>query len=140
MVKIGVTSKRYKKRAVFLYPFQVEGVLQYTCRGNPMKKNERRTSMNKDEVKQLGNRMLHYFRSECKGADGKEILPSFVRFAAMEETSIHQLRELREKNAAFAKIAEECEEILCDRIAEGALYKRLDGSFAKFLLSIISFI
>lgn len=91
--------------------------------------------MNKDAVKQLGNRMLHYFRSECKGADGKEVLPSFVRFAAIEETSMHQLRELREKNAGFAKIAEECEEILCDRIVEGALHKRLDGSFAKFLLS-----
>ncbi len=91
--------------------------------------------MDRNEVKQLGNRMLHYFRSACKSADGKEVLPSFVRFAAMEEISTHQLRELREKNTAFAKIAEECEEILCDRIVEGALYRRLDGSFAKFLLS-----
>ena len=89
--------------------------------------------MTQNEVKQLGNRMLHYFRSES--ADGKDVLPSFVRFAAMEKTSMHQLRELRKKNKRFALIAEECEEILCDRIADGALHRRLDGSFAKFLLS-----
>lgn len=91
--------------------------------------------MTKDEVKQLGNRMLRYFRSECVGENGKDTLPSFARFAAKEEISIRQLRELREKNTAFADIAKECEELLCDRIADGALHRRLDGSFAKFLLS-----
>lgn len=91
--------------------------------------------MTKAEVKQLGERMLRYFRSEGTAADARDTLPSFVRFAAIEKIGMHQLRELREKNEDFARLAEECEEILCDRIADGALHRRLDGSFAKFLLS-----
>ena len=89
--------------------------------------------MTKANVKLLGQRMLHYFRAE----DPKEEsgLPSFVRFAAKERMSMHELRRLCEKNKSFARIYDECEEILCDKIADGALHKRFDGSFAKFLLS-----
>ncbi len=89
--------------------------------------------MTKANVKLLGQRMLHYFRGEDPKAEGG--LPSFVRFAAKERISMHELRRLCEKNKSFARIYDECEETLCDKIADGALHKRLDGSFAKFLLA-----
>ena len=89
--------------------------------------------MTRASTKLLGERMLRYFRGEDE-RDGAT-LPSFVRFAAKEGIGMHGLRRLCETNKAFARIYEECEEILCDKIADGALHKRLDGSFAKFLLS-----
>ena len=45
------------------------------------------------------------------------------------------LRRFKEQNTDFRAVWEECEEILCDRITDGALHRRLDGSFAKFLLT-----
>ena len=89
--------------------------------------------MSESEIQQLSSRMLRYFLSDCTGT-GSDI-PSFVRFAATEKIGMHKLRELRETNKAFALVWEECREILCDRVADGALHRRLDGSFAKFLLS-----
>ena len=84
--------------------------------------------MTKANAKALGERMQRYFLEESE-------LPSFVRFAAKEGMTVHELRKLCEKYKALAIAYEESVEILCDRIAIGALFKRLDGSFAKFLLS-----
>lgn len=81
----------------------------------------------------LGKEMLQYFRSS--GADGQEEFPSFVRFACRAGTDMQTLRAYREKNGVFAAAWRECEEILADRITDGALRKKLDASFAKFLLS-----
>ena len=89
--------------------------------------------MTEREIQELSRRMLRYFLDD--GAETGSDIPSFVRFAAIEKIGIHKLRELRETNKAFATVWEECREILCDKVADGALHRRLDGSFAKFLLS-----
>lgn len=89
--------------------------------------------MTESEIRELSGRMLHYFLSDC--TDTGSDIPSFVRFAAMEKIGMHKLRELRETSKYFATVWEECKEILCDRVADGALHRKLDGSFAKFLLS-----
>ena len=84
----------------------------------------------------LSEKMLHYFcTAGCEGSEHKEPLPSFVRFAHHIGTTVGALRRFKEQNAVFCEAWEECEEILADRIVEGALHRRLDGSFSKFLLS-----
>lgn len=84
----------------------------------------------------LGERMLHYFRTP-NGEEGKatEELPSFTAFAHSLGTTVGALRRFKEQNAEFRAVWEECEELLCDRIIDGALRRRYDGSFAKFLLT-----
>ena len=86
--------------------------------------------------KTLEEKMLHYFRT-AGSADGeyKEPIPSFVRFAHRSGTDMQTLRAKREKSKSFARAWSECEDILADRIIEGALCKRFDASFSKFLLS-----
>lgn len=87
-------------------------------------------------TKELGKRMLHYFRTDKgEGGDGREGLPSFVAFAESLGTTVGALRRFKEQNADFRAVWEECEEVLCERIIDGALHRRLDGAFAKFLLS-----
>ena len=84
----------------------------------------------------LGEKMLHYFKTAgCEGSEYKEDLPSFVRFAHTLGTTVGALRRFKEQNADFRAVWEECEEILCDRIIDGALHRRFDGSFAKFFLT-----
>lgn len=84
----------------------------------------------------LGEKMLNYFRLKEDASEGKkETLPSFTAFAASLGTTVGALRRFKEQNADFRTAWEECEELLCDRIIDGALHRRLDGSFAKFLLT-----
>ena len=84
----------------------------------------------------LGEKMLYYFKTAgCEGSEYKEDIPSFVRFAHSLGTTVGALRRFKEQNAGFRAVWEECEEILADRITDGALHKRLDASFAKFLLT-----
>lgn len=84
----------------------------------------------------LGEKMLHYFQTAgCEGSEHREDLPSFVRFAHSLGTTVGALRRFKEQDADFRAVWEECEEILADRITDGALHRRLDGSFAKFLLT-----
>jgi|GEM_PF-5874657 len=86
--------------------------------------------------KELEEKMLDYFKT-AGTADSQytEDLPSFVRFAHREGIGMGRLRALCEKHPSFARVYGECEEILADRIIDGALHKRLDGSFSKFLLT-----
>lgn len=84
----------------------------------------------------LGERMLHYFRTQNgDGGKGTEELPSFTAFAHSLGTTAGALRRFKEQNADFRAVWEECEELLCERIIDGALHRRLDGSFAKFILT-----
>ena len=84
----------------------------------------------------LSEKMLHYFRTAgYEESEYKEPLPSFVRFASHVGTTVGALRRFKEQNTVFHDAWEECEEILVDRIVEGALHRRLDGSFSKFLLT-----
>lgn len=76
----------------------------------------------------LGWEMVAYFASE------EEDLPSFVRFARKQGMTLAELESLK-RRTAFAAAWRECEEILCDRIIYGAMHKRFDASFAKYLLS-----
>lgn len=86
--------------------------------------------------KELKKKMLHYFRTAGSAeSEYKEDLPSFVRFAHRIGTDMQTLRAKRMKSKSFLRVFSECEEILADRIIEGALHKRFDASFAKFLLS-----
>lgn len=88
------------------------------------------------KTKELKEKMLHYFRTAgCAESEYKEELPSFVRFAHRIGTDMQTLRAKREKNKSFALAWSECEEILADRITDGALHKRFDASFSKFLLA-----
>ena len=80
--------------------------------------------------------MLRYFRSSNEeDSRGSEGLPSFTAFAHSLGTTVGALRRFKEQNAEFRAVWEECEELLCDRIIDGALHRRLDGSFAKFILT-----
>lgn len=86
--------------------------------------------------KELNEKMLHYFRTAGSAdSEYKEDLPSFVRFAHRIGTDMQTLRAKREKSKSLAHVWSECEEILADRIVDGALHKRFDASFSKFLLS-----
>ncbi len=72
--------------------------------------------------------MLAFFRDY----DG-EGLPTFTKFAERMGTDTASL--LESPSPCFRRAYEECRHILCDRIADGALTRRLDPSFAKFYLS-----
>ena len=85
---------------------------------------------NKAYESTLPQRMLSYF-SSCEGNS----LPSFAKFAAASGYSCAQLRSFCQESEDFAQAYEECRARLADMIAEGALTKRYDSSFAKFLLS-----
>ena len=84
----------------------------------------------------LAKKMVRYFETAgCEGSEYKEALPSFVRFAHRENLTVKALLCLREREEVFREAYGECEEILKDRITEGALCKRFDSSFSKFLLA-----
>ncbi len=84
----------------------------------------------------LGKKMLDYFRTAGDEENGgRDVLPSFTAFAHSLGTTVGAMRRFKEQNASFRAAWEECEELLCDRIIDGALHRRLDGSFAKFLLT-----
>ena len=88
------------------------------------------------KTKALINEMLHYFRTAGSAqSESKEDLPSFVRFAHRIGTDMQTLRAKRMKDKRLSLAWSECEEILADRIADGALHRRFDASFAKFLLT-----
>ena len=88
------------------------------------------------KTNELKKQMLHYFRTAgCAESPFKEDLPSFVRFAHRVGTDMQTLRAKRNKSKSFDKAWIECEHILADRIVDGALHKRFDASFSKFLLS-----
>ena len=97
---------------------------------------EKALAPQKGAIEALAEKMIRYFETAgCEGSEYKETLPSFVRFAHRENITVKTLSSLKEKNAGFREAYEECEEILKDRITDGALCRRLDSSFAKFLLS-----
>ena len=72
--------------------------------------------------------MLAFFRDY----DG-EGLPTFTKFAEQMGTDTASL--LERPSPCFRRAYEECRRILCDRVVDGALSRRLDPSFAKFYLS-----
>ena len=87
-------------------------------------------------TEQLAEKMLFYFRTcGTEESDYKEDIPSFVRFANREGLGMKRLLALKEESTVLREAYGECEEILCDRIVDGALHKRLDASFSKFLLT-----
>lgn len=79
----------------------------------------------------MPERMYRYFigYQESYGA------PSFQKFAALCGITLKELESFR-KNARFDAMWRECNEIRRDYLIDNALSKRLDASFAKFLLSL----
>lgn len=76
----------------------------------------------------LRQRMYSYFRDY----DGPGY-PSLSKFAKEVGLTVAELEAFR-KNPAFERVYAECMEIRRDMITDGALMKRADASFAKFLL------
>ena len=76
----------------------------------------------------LSSEMVAYFR-DYNG----EGVPTFTKFAESMGTDTASL--LESPSPCFRRAYEECRRILCDRVADGALSRRLDPSFAKFYLS-----
>ncbi len=83
--------------------------------------------MQKTWKKEYAIAMINYFKEE------KEVLPSFVRFALSLGCDLATLQKWRKK-PVFERAYRHCEDILCDRIILGAMQKRFDSSFSKFLL------
>ncbi len=75
-------------------------------------------------------KMLSFFSyGEGKG------LPSFAKFAFSIGARSADLDEWRKENKEFDNAYNECLARLCDMLTDGALIKRYDPSFVKFLLS-----
>ena len=86
--------------------------------------------------REFAERMLQYFRTAGTAESAyKEELPSFVRFVHHVGTDMQGLQTRQAQSRAVAHAYEECRAILCDRIIDGALHKRYDASFAKYLLT-----
>ena len=80
--------------------------------------------------KEYCKKMLNFFTY----GDGKA-LPSFPKFAFSIGAHTADLERWRQENGEFAMAYEECVARLCDMLKDGALVKRFDSSFVKFLLS-----
>jgi hypothetical protein len=92
------------------------------------KNTERRKMAKAKNNADLRRRMYIYFR-DYDGAG----FPSISKFARGAGLTVAELEKFR-KNPAFEKAYAECMEIRRDMIIDGALAKRADASFAKFLL------
>ena len=80
-------------------------------------------------TKDLPRRLYGFFCSY----DGTGALPSFDKFARSIGTTLSELMKFR-THAKFDAAYRECCEIRRDYLIDGALAKRLDGSFTKYLL------
>ena len=89
--------------------------------------------------------MIKYFTDAVKaGRAGivKNGIPSFVKFARLENTTSRTLRKWASerdengdyKHPEFAEAYEECKAMVADMIEDGALVKVFDASFAKYML------
>ncbi len=80
--------------------------------------------------KDYAKKMLDFFAyGEGKG------LPSFEKFAFSIGALRADLERWRKEDPIFSKCYDECVFRLCDMLTDGALIKRYDPSFVKFLLS-----
>ena len=84
---------------------------------------------------------MEYKKDYCKKmldffayGDGKA-LPSFPKFAFSIGARASDIEKWRQENEDFASAYDECVTRLCDMLTDGALVKRFDSSFVKFLLS-----
>lgn len=79
---------------------------------------------------EYAKKMLDFFAyGEGKG------LPSFEKFAFSIGALRADLEKWRKESPAFSSCYDECVFRLCDMLTDGALIKRYDPSFVKFLLS-----
>ncbi|MCQ2386134.1 MAG: DNA-packaging protein, partial [Clostridia bacterium] len=86
--------------------------------------------------REFAEKMLAYFREagDDKGRYPGEV-PSFVRFCCRMGTDTADLERRRRKSPGLDRTYRFCREILSDKLVDGALHKRLDPSFTKFLLT-----
>ena len=92
------------------------------------KAHERRDEMK--YKKELARRMYLYFTTFCESVGA----PSFQKFARSIGTTVGELEGFR-RHKEFDRAWRECIEIRRDYLIDGALTRRFDPSFAKFLLS-----
>ena len=76
-------------------------------------------------------RRLYRFFTEYSEAG----VPSFVKFARSAGLTVADVERFRCRKE-FDRAYRECEEIRRDYLIDGALTKRYDGSFTKFLLTL----
>ena len=62
-------------------------------------------------------------------------LPSFRKFAGTLGLTLEELMQMR-RHKRFESSFRECQEIRRDFLIDRALEKRMDGSFAKFLITL----
>ena len=95
--------------------------------------------MEKTEVKMakikytpdIAGKMYAYFSSY----DGGGAVPSFSKFARLIGTTLSRLLSFR-RYKRFNEAYLECNEIRRDYLIDGALAKRLDSSFTKYLIEL----
>ncbi len=73
--------------------------------------------------------MYTYFISYNEGVGA----PSFSKFARCIGLTLEELMSLRKKHRAFDEAWRECSEIRRDYLIDGALSRRFDSSFTRFL-------
>ena len=86
------------------------------------------TEENRVYREDLPKRMYLYFCSFCEAG-----APSFSKFARSAGLTLSELESFRDR-AEFERAYRECNEIRRDYLIDGALTRRLDPSFVKFLL------
>ena len=82
--------------------------------------------------RKLAEQMLAYFR-EASGEGG---LPSFTKFAQARGMTTEQLLRLR-SYGRFLAAYNECRQMLFDRLVDGALTKRFDPAFVRYLIGYL---
>lgn len=70
-----------------------------------------------------------FFRSFSEAGD----VPSFLKFAESRGLTLADIERFR-SDSRFEAAYRECEAIRLDRLIDGALTRRFDPSFAKFLI------
>ncbi len=78
----------------------------------------------------LSGRMYHFFLGYSEAG-----VPSFDKFAASIGVTLCDLQRFR-KHKSFDLSYRECQEIRRDYLIDGALQRRFDPSFSKFLISL----
>ena len=114
-------------------------------RGNEMGRRSKKAGGNVTYSKAIVAEMINYFTSATKGGCAeiaRNGITSFVKFAKKINTTSRTLRKWATerddggeyKHPEFAEAYEECKAMVADMIEDGALIKRFDASFAKYML------
>ena len=80
--------------------------------------------------KDMPRRLIEYYRSQAQSGQ----IPFLVNFCLENSLSIRTAHSWVEKYKEFEAAYEECKQIQASMIEQSALSRRIDASFAQFLL------